>query len=350
MEGVIVVLAEPGAGKTRLLKSLAKRLGVSSKNATIFSHENSITTTDYLVLDALDEVAKVDPSGIDKLFVKAKETGAKQVVFASRSSEWEKAREVRIRDCFRTEPKVVRLQPFNEDEQKVLFSHQMPGEDFATFKNELNKFDLEPLLGNPQFLQLFADAFVESDRNFTNKRKIFEDAVRRLVHASVSGIAQKDKPTQKKQIVWANEVFAKLLLSGAVGVDVTDTLEDFPFPRLTSLVPGDTNVTSILDTQLFKPQMTRINMSRFTGSWQSSVRPNILRQELIIVQTDFLCGSACLSSHRTRSCAMTCEASWDGWPQSVAKLCKWRQLILILTLFWQMEIHPNFLCLLRKGC
>ena len=81
MASVIVVLAEPGAGKTELLKSLAGRLGVRPDKASIFRHRNSTAPPEYLVLDALDEVAKLDPSGIDAIFVKAQETGAKLVIF-----------------------------------------------------------------------------------------------------------------------------------------------------------------------------------------------------------------------------------------------------------------------------
>jgi len=250
---VVVVLAEPGAGKTELLRSLARRLYVSLEKASIFRHRNSTASSDYLVLDALDEVAKLDPSAIDAIFVKAQESGAKLVIFSSRSSEWEKAREIRIRECFGTDPKVVRLLPFDENEQKALFSYHMPDEDFVAFKSELEKFDLEPLLGNPQFLRLFAEAFVESGRKFTTKKKLFEDAVRRLANVPTNGVAQKTGPTRGERIAWANEVFAKLLLSGAVGVDITDTLEEIQFPRLTSLVQGDPNVANILDTQLFKP-------------------------------------------------------------------------------------------------
>ena len=100
---IIVVLAEPGAGKTHLLNSLAQRMSVKSEKASLFQHRNKVLNTDILVLDAVDEIAKLDPSGIDAIFVKAKETGAKKVIFAGRSSEWEEARTIRIRECFNYE-------------------------------------------------------------------------------------------------------------------------------------------------------------------------------------------------------------------------------------------------------
>ena len=98
-EGVVVVLAEPGAGKTRLLSSISSQLGVVVEKASIFKLKNSVPATNALVLDALDEIAKLDSSGIDAVLVKAQETGANKVVLASRSSEWEKARSVFIGEC-----------------------------------------------------------------------------------------------------------------------------------------------------------------------------------------------------------------------------------------------------------
>ncbi len=193
-KGVVVVLAEPGAGKTRLLSSISSQLGVVTEKASIFRLKTSVPATNALVLDALDEVAKLDSSGINAVLVRAQETDASKVVLASRSSEWEEARSVFIRDCFGTDPMVVRLQPFNDAEQKELFLDYVPGEDFSEFKCELERFELQPLLGNPQFLRLFADAFVQSGRKFTTKSKIFEDAVRRLAHEANTAVSQTNRP------------------------------------------------------------------------------------------------------------------------------------------------------------
>ena len=253
-EGVVVVLAEPGAGKTRLLSSISSQLGVVAEKASIFKLKTSVPATNALVLDALDEIAKLDSSGIDAVLVKAQETDAKKVVLASRSSEWEEARSVFIRDCFGTDPMVVRLQPFNDTEQKELFLDYVPSEDFSEFKHELERFELQPLLGNPQFLKLFADAFVQSGRKFATRSNIFEDAVRRLAHEANSAVSQTNRPPVDTLIKWANEVFAKLLLSGTTGVSIIDKLDERQFPRLGSLVSGgNAQAQHITDTRLFKP-------------------------------------------------------------------------------------------------
>ena len=51
--GIIVVLAEPGAGKTELLKSFARRLGVRSQRASIFRYSTAIVKSAVIVIDAL---------------------------------------------------------------------------------------------------------------------------------------------------------------------------------------------------------------------------------------------------------------------------------------------------------
>ncbi len=249
---IVVVLAEPGAGKTELLNSLARRLGVSPEKASLFRHRKADSGRNSLVLDALDEVAKLDPSGIDALLVKAHETNAAKVVFASRSSEWEDARNNQIKACFGVEPLVVRLEAFNEVEQKQLFSHHFPAESFDEFRAEVSRFELEPLLGNPQFLQLFAEAFVESGRRFSSKQGIFEAAIRRLASVD-SNTVIKGFPSVEERLFLASEVFAKLLLSGADGVNVFDVDDDRQFPRLFDLVADNNKVGSILDTRLLKP-------------------------------------------------------------------------------------------------
>ena len=252
--GIVVVLAEPGAGKTRLLAEIASQLRVPAEKASIFRQKNSVSATNALVLDALDEVAKLDPAGMDAVLVKVRETGASKVILAGRSSEWEEARSAFIRECFVTEPKIVHLQPFNDAEQKELFLDYVPGGEFFEFKHELERFDLTPLLGNPQFLKLFADAFVESGRGFTTKRKIFDDAVRRLAYEANEAISQKERPSTDQIIEWASEVFAKLLLSGAVGISVADQLDERQFPRLLSLVSDENNQAScIMDTRFLRP-------------------------------------------------------------------------------------------------
>lgn len=248
--GVAIVLAEPGAGKTSLLASIGRRFGVRPTRGSVFDGTGGARS---LVVDALDEVVRLDAAGLTPLLRSIRRAGAERTLIASRSGEWEPAQTAFIRDLFETDPIVVHLEPLDEHQQRMLFEHEYPDTDFDAFASDVLRFDLAPLLGNPQFLKLFAAAHAEGGGAFSTRDAIFEDAIKFLAHEANEQVFQRNAPTRTQRIVWANEVFAKLLLSGAEGVAVYAGL-DQRFPALGDLgLRGGEGHASILDTRLFKP-------------------------------------------------------------------------------------------------
>ncbi len=250
----IVVLAEPGGGKTELMRSFAKQLGTSPITANVFRQVGADVENYPLVIDAFDELAKVDQTGIHTLLANARKAKPTHVIISSRSSEWDNAATNAFKEFLGCPPLLVRLCEFNESEQRAIFDHHAPGEDFAAFQAEVARFDLESLLPNPQFLKLFADAYIESERHFTDKRSIFAQAVGHLAkeaNPSVVRVNSKLSVTQKVNI--SSSVFTKLLLSGAEGVCTSEATENRMYPLLESLFDGNTVSDGILATQLFKP-------------------------------------------------------------------------------------------------
>lgn len=181
----------------------------------------------------MDEVARIDTAATDKIIAMASATPAATVVFAGRSAEWDSSRTAYVEQCFGAKPVVVHLQAFNENEQRQLFESKFPYENFEVFTAEVLRFGLGPLLGNPQFLIMFGEAYIESGRVFTSKEKIFSDAIRRLAHeANTEQPKLKTKPPIDTIIAVAGEVFAKLLLSGAAGIATVENLSDRDFPYI----------------------------------------------------------------------------------------------------------------------
>lgn len=250
----VVVLAEPGGGKTELMGSLAQQLGISAVAANVFGHAGANVENYPLVIDAFDELAKIDQTGIHKLLANARKANPTHVIISSRSSEWDNAATNAFKDFLGHPPLVVRLCEFDEAEQRAIFDHHVQDEDFSAFKAEVARFDLEALLPNPQFLTLFADAYIESERHFTDKQSIFSLAVERLAKEANINVARTNSTLSIAQkIGLSSEVFAKLLLSGAGGVATSEATEDRMYPLLASLFSGNTAADGILATRLFKP-------------------------------------------------------------------------------------------------
>lgn len=250
----VVVLAEPGGGKTELMGSLAQKLGTSVVTANKFKRVGTDVEGSALVIDAFDELAKIDQTGIHDLLANASKARPTCVIISSRSSEWGTAATSAFEEYLGFSPLVVRLVEFEEAEQEQVFHHHAPGQDFAAFQAEVERFDLAALLPNPQFLKMFADAYIESGSRFTDKRNIFSQAVERLAkeaNATVSRASQPLSITQKIDL--SSEVFAKLLLSGAEGIGTSEATADRIYPLLTSLFESPTAAEGILATRLFKP-------------------------------------------------------------------------------------------------
>ena len=248
----IVVLGEPGGGKTELLGSLATQLQTKRVTASFFRYNDSNVNNNVLVIDAFDEVSKVDSSSILEILAKINTAGADKVIISSRSSEWDTAFTHHFKEFLGESPKIVSLIDFNQEEQKRLFEYYTKNENFTHFLSEVSRFDLEVILHNPQFLQMFADAYIESERHFEDKRSIFEKSIYRLAKEANPRFFQKKSIKTDKKIALASEVFSKLLLSGSEGVTLSELNSTRLYPQLASLFNDDISVDSILNTRLFK--------------------------------------------------------------------------------------------------
>ncbi|ECA4737028.1 hypothetical protein ELQ56_07420 [Salmonella enterica subsp. enterica serovar Lerum] len=250
----IVVLAEPGGGKTELMKSLAQKLNTSVLNASVFAYMGADKENSPLIIDAVDEVARIDQSGIHNLLARARTSKPTRVIMSSRSSEWGLASTGIFERFLGFSPMIVRLREFDQNEQHAIFKHHAPEEDFFAFQTEVTRFSLEMLLPNPQFLKMFTDAYLESDRRFADKRSIFALAVERLAKEVNPDIPKAPVSLSVAQkISFSAEVYAKLLLSGAEGVSTIDVTANRMYPMLPALFSSSTACYDILSTQLFKP-------------------------------------------------------------------------------------------------
>ncbi|MEP0393322.1 MAG: hypothetical protein ABJ205_04520 [Erythrobacter sp.] len=101
----------------------------------------------------------------------------KQVIVASRSSEWDPNRnKLLMLDFLGSEPLIVRLQAFDESEQQQLFDHLHPAESSRDFKNTVTEFGIHALLGNPQMLRIIALALAANDGVLHSRGQLFSDA------------------------------------------------------------------------------------------------------------------------------------------------------------------------------
>ncbi|OAO04810.1 hypothetical protein A8B75_06600 [Sphingomonadales bacterium EhC05] len=251
----IILLAEPGAGKTELLDSFSRDLGIKRQRASVLRSRDIPTNVATLIVDSFDEVAKLDLSAFDDLIGRIASAKPKRVIIASRSSEWDSARYDRmLAELLGSEPITVRLRAFEDDEQQQLFENLYPVEDFETFKRAATEFGVHVLFGNPQMLQIVGLAYIANDRVFRSRAQIFSDAVEQMCREHNLDIPAKERLSSKRIAAIGGEIFAKLLLSGATGIAASEHAADRDFPFQGGLTDhASATLRQVVDTKLFKP-------------------------------------------------------------------------------------------------
>lgn len=230
--------------------SIAERVGTGRVRASAFRPGTGGST---LVVDAFDEVARIGDARVLDILHQIRDAGSDRVLLSSRSGEWEEAKTRLIGDLFGVEPQVVQLVPLDNDEQRQLFEHLHSDWSFDAFAEDISRFDLHHLLGNPEFLRLFAGAYVEADGHLASRLDVFTLAIEHLAREANPNVSAAGAPARHRRIAWANETFAKLLLSGADGVAVGDIAEDDLHPQFETIGLDGDGPVSTLSTKLFRP-------------------------------------------------------------------------------------------------
>ncbi len=242
LTGPIVVLGEPGAGKTQLFASVADRLGVEMQDARIFANKTAERAdgAKYLLVDAMDEVSMIEGSGaIDKLLFASSAVGADTFMISTRSAHWNEARKIYTEKCFGEELTVVRILPLTHDQQEILFCYLLPGHDFNVFKNKIEKVGLDDLLGNPNLLKLVVRGYGRTDGEIESKTGVFASAIELLVAEHNEEKPHQALPSIERLVAIGDEVCAKALLAGAIGISNFENSSTREFPYRESLSCGE---------------------------------------------------------------------------------------------------------------
>lgn len=253
----IIILAEPGAGKTALLSSLANQYNTKRHRANVFKNKTAVDKQEVLIIDGFDEVSKLDgQSAIDNLLVKIDEQSPNIAILSSRASEWDSERNRGlICEYLEIKPEQIEtfyLTPLDYEEQRLFFNHHCNNGDFKDFSDQLAKLDLHGLTNNPQFLKLFISAYRET-KTFGSKAEVFANAVKHLAKEHNLEAPRFNRCSKDELIRFAEEIFAKLMLAGISGVSLSEQDQSDDFPYLFSLSQvTQQHLKQILDTGLFK--------------------------------------------------------------------------------------------------
>jgi hypothetical protein len=248
----ILILAEPGAGKTELLRSLCNVTGGQFLSARTFQHKQNIGN-DFLFIDGIDEVAKQGASSVEAIIVKALELSPKSLVISCRAGEWDDSYKT-LFDDFATKLKTYYLKPLNKEEQQDIFVENFPEENFTAFHEKLSEFELDSLLGNPLFIYVFGLAYSSDNNLKVGKYELFNKATEVLLKENTtSKRSHQERPTVETLTVRVGEVCSTILLSGGSGITSRESKANEQYAYLFSITKENSGAKWLLDCQLILP-------------------------------------------------------------------------------------------------
>ena len=269
----LIVLGEPGMGKTELLRWLGDQPGSAYCTARQLRNAGSnarhmLGNERTLVIDALDELSvQGEGDAVDIVLQRLNDIThpAPHFVLSCRAADWRNATGVAaIREQYGdVDLLVLHLDPLTDDEVRQLLAAELGG-DVARADAVIAHFTgakLTGMLGNPQTLELVAR--VAGDGTLPNtKARLFQRAVEllRKEHRDSKADLQ---PTEVTALDAAGAAFAALILTGsdAIVVETAEPAEDeIPLNEIAAL-PGAQELEAVLGSRLFG---TAGSANRFT--------------------------------------------------------------------------------------
>jgi hypothetical protein len=252
----VVILGEPGMGKTSLLEDLAATPGAAICTArqliNRYDPRSLVGNAELLVVDALDEVpAAGEGDAVDRVLQKLGAAGYPRFVLSCRVADWRAATAVgAIREQYAAQPLELHLEPLTRDQQRTLLVRFTGKADRAdALLDHFDRYQLD-FLGNPQTLKLIAALPDDEELPRTSSR---------LLELATAQLRREHKPGNEElpatvALDTAGAAFAALLLTGSSRITSRTAIAnlddgELPFSEVQAIA-GD-QLERVIRTRLF---------------------------------------------------------------------------------------------------
>ena len=255
----IVLLGDPGAGKTYLFTEFAQLQSGAFRSARSFLNisAEALRAQNTFFIDALDErrSARGDNNATDEIVKKLFEVNPKQVRISCRAADWLGETDlVAFKDYFDGSGGyvVLSLQHLSRAEQvAVLWANDI--ESAEVFLDDAEQRGLGELLENPQTLKMLAEVVSKSGWPST-RSELFEQAVKVLLTETNKGASQnrQGRFSASELMQVAGEMCALRLIGDIQAISLSESDNAADIPSYRTLSSGDSGkLVAALGRRLF---------------------------------------------------------------------------------------------------
>ena len=180
----VVILGDPGLGKTELTRALGERPGMRYVHAGAFQRhakpDSLIGDGERIVMDGLDEIASAEPGGsIDAVLGQLSKLDYPPFILSCREADWLGAADrAKIEQDYGVVPVLLRLQPFSYEDVLAFLSSEFPGVDADDLLNHLDGRGIGSLYENPLTLRMLGEVMQEEGALPDTRAQLFDRACR----------------------------------------------------------------------------------------------------------------------------------------------------------------------------
>ena len=257
----VIVLGEPGMGKTWLLREISERANMVWRSAASFvvypDPASLIRPGSKLIIDGLDELSAARESDpVYRVLGQLLRAGCPPFILSCRAADWRGAvARQDISEEYGVSPREVTLEPLSRDDAIQFLESMIGARRAAQIIDYLDKWGIPDLYGNPLTLNLFGEIASDSDLPKSRAELLTRACSimwnERADRRNNSPLSQLD---QESALAAAGVACATLVLTGSEAISLDPptgrTLGLVHIPDLRPL-PGGENVGSVVGSRLF---------------------------------------------------------------------------------------------------